>query len=849
VSLLDAWALDSAPTEADPDLQATAERLLEDAGGPDVGGTVVSVRGPGGTGKTALLAELGSLWSDAGLPVLDLRRVPADDPHRPVAVLVDDAHRLDPPSLARVRQLAGDPAVRMALAYRPWPRPPELTAVTAPGESAVLGNLSRAALQRWSLRELGVPAPPQLVDAVLRETGGVPALALPLMRAAARPAARLASAQPLRLDVPPEVSGRVRADLAALDDAGRAVLCALAVGAPLDPDLLAAALEVPGGRAGELVACARASGFLLASGEVVPVVRRILLAVAPREGMRGLRRRLLDLLLDRGDRPLELARALAREGDRNPRAGSLLAEQGSAALTSDPRLAGALLAEAAAAGQPALDARRAEAAALLGEFDAALSLADSALQDPTASDHPRAAKVAGAVLAARGLLGRSAELLRGAGDDATGALALVLTAAGSRAEAEAVLVPPDGNWAAPSLVAAGQVLTAQGVLASLGTAGSDDVPRALSLLSQATQLLEPLRSGVLLADTPAALAGLVALHNGELGIAESVLRRALSHELGGRPARARHLLLLAWASMLRGRLHAARAHMTEAAGSPLEPRDELFLRALEVGLARRNSDLPGLARAWDHAREAVLRHPIDLFSLLPLGELVVAGARLGTLGVLAPHRAAATELLGRLGGAPLWATALHWSGVQAAILSGDPASLGPHATALVTAARSNRFAAALATAGRSWLHVLNDDVDAAGVVAAAEGLGAVGLAWDGSRLAGQAAARAADPRDRTALLSCARSLAEDDEAAPASRGGSTAAEAAPEPIRGCQLSSREREVAELLVAGQTYREVGGKLFISAKTVEHHVARIRQRLGASNRSDLLARLRAELAIGS
>jgi DNA-binding CsgD family transcriptional regulator len=145
--------------------------------------------------------------------------------------------------------------------------------------------------------------------------------------------------------------------------------------------------------------------------------------------------------------------------------------------------------------------------------------------------------------------------------------------------------------------------------------------------------------------------------------------------------------------------------------------------------------------------------------------------------------------------------------------------------------------------------VLNDDVDAAGVVAAADGLGVVGLAWDGSRLAGQAAARAADPRDRTALLSCARSLAEDDEAAPAPRGGSTAAEAAPEPIRGCQLSSREREVAELLVAGQTYREVGGKLFISAKTVEHHVARIRQRLGASNRSDLLARLRAELAVGS
>ncbi|MGZ4613869.1 MAG: helix-turn-helix domain-containing protein, partial [Kineosporiaceae bacterium] len=48
-----------------------------------------------------------------------------------------------------------------------------------------------------------------------------------------------------------------------------------------------------------------------------------------------------------------------------------------------------------------------------------------------------------------------------------------------------------------------------------------------------------------------------------------------------------------------------------------------------------------------------------------------------------------------------------------------------------------------------------------------------------------------------------------------------------------------------VVAGQTYREIGEQLYISAKTVEHHVARIRQRLGAETRSDLLARLRAEL----
>jgi DNA-binding CsgD family transcriptional regulator len=65
---------------------------------------------------------------------------------------------------------------------------------------------------------------------------------------------------------------------------------------------------------------------------------------------------------------------------------------------------------------------------------------------------------------------------------------------------------------------------------------------------------------------------------------------------------------------------------------------------------------------------------------------------------------------------------------------------------------------------------------------------------------------------------------------------------------GTNLSEREREVAGLVVTGRSYREIGGRLFISAKTVEHHVARIRQRLGARDRSDLMARLRAELFQG-
>ena len=60
------------------------------------------------------------------------------------------------------------------------------------------------------------------------------------------------------------------------------------------------------------------------------------------------------------------------------------------------------------------------------------------------------------------------------------------------------------------------------------------------------------------------------------------------------------------------------------------------------------------------------------------------------------------------------------------------------------------------------------------------------------------------------------------------------------------LSEREREVARGVLEGRTHREIGAELFISAKTVEHHVARVRQKLGATTRAELLAAIRDELA---
>jgi len=846
-------------------LRVVAGRLLDSGAHPVPS---VAVQGPGGTGKTLLLAELTAAYRAAGVPVVGADGAPtaAALPGGPdgnaagvVAVVVDDGQRLTAEACRRLRDLVVSRRARVTLAYRPWPHLPELTALVeamgADRHLVVLGHLEPDEVERWAAAELGPAATPEVVAFVVHQTGGLPALVDALLRSLA---GTTRSGRPAVPALPADVVDRVRADLASLDEADRALLHALAAGTPLDAEVLGDVLEVPARQARDLVARARGGGLLLAEGTVVPLVHQVLLDGTPADITRQTRRRLLGALLDRGEDPLSVARALAADRVRDPRAARVLADSGSSALAADPELAGELLADAVATGAPSagLAARRATAAALVGDLDGALQWADRALEDEAAPDRARAAIVAATVLARRGMLARSADLCRLAGPEHAGSTALALVAGGEAAAATACLDAGEGtaDHRAATMLAGSERLMAQGVLQSVRPgASATDVAEALSTLTRAATLLEPVGRGVLLLDTPAALAALLALHSGELTVAESVLDRALEADVGGPPCRPRHLLLRAWAAMLRSggphaRLLVARAQ--EEAPRGLEPRDELFLRALEVGLARRASDAPALATAWERARQAALRYPMDLFTLLPLGELVVAGSRLAEAERLVPHLSQAEALLARLGQPPVWSAPLHWSGVQAAILADAPSALEPHATALVAAARTSHYAATVATAGRCWLRLLAGQVDASAVVAAATGLAGVGLAWDGSRLAGQAAARTVEARDRLDLLHCARDLAAVDETTPTTGRpvddvGAGPGPAAPAPGHPA-LSQRERDVAELVVAGQTYREIGGRLYISPKTVEHHVSRMRQRLGASTRSDLLSRLRAELA---
>lgn len=841
------------PAVPDP-LSRSARWILRRIDGEPDESLTAAVVGPGTCGKSTLLDVLARRYERAGTTVL--RHWPG--PHEPdQPVLVDDAQLFDPAVLAELREFAESARARLVVAFRPWPRPEGLAALGAAlsrGDSPVmLTHLSREAVAERVRRRLRCDPPQALLDLVHEQSGGSPPY-VDIVTQALTSTGRFDPAnpdgfrKPERVNVSPALAERLRYRMETLEPEIYRVLRAMAVGASMDAEVLSPLLETDVATLSDTVEAARATGLVTDSGELIAFVRNLILRLLPTVQRRALERRLAEIQLDAGGSVLQAGIRLLGSATTGRKVAATLEAAGDEALWAEPGHARALFAAARTAGASpiTLAGRHAYAAALVGEVDEALRLAEPALADENARDHDRALVTVAAALAHKGLGERSTELCRKAPGHAVLAVPW-LFGTGRLQSAQSVLRAATVDGSTAGTVAGAARLQAHALLSSI-----DSSTGVLPLLSNASGMLEPVGATVLLPDTPAALAAIIGLHNGEFAAGDSVLRRAVEAKLGGRAAHHRHQLLHGWIAMLEGRFEATRRMLAAPGNSELavQPRDELLAAALATGLARRQDDRAALAAAWQRGRVALQTHPVDVFTIHQLGELAIAAARLNEWDWVSPHVVELERILAELGNPPLWTASLHWYLFHAALETADRTAAGERAKALDPGASAGPYAASMASAARQWLALEAGTVELDAVRDTAQRLHAAGLGWDGANLAARAASVARNRGVVAALLSCARTL--HDDTARTGENARMVPELGDIPVQSTGnaekdlLSEREREVARLVIAGLTHKQIGQRLFISTRTVEHHVARMRRRLGTSRRDEFFSRLGAIIA---
>ncbi len=838
-------------TDIPPAARDTVASLLAAPTGP----VKVLVSGGIGTGKSSVLAAIRSALRAAGVAVLT--RPPRDGDDAVAAVVIDDAHLLADAELGRLGELVADSASTVVVAAEPLAHHPALrslaTAIERENPVVSLGALSAAEVNRVVAETLGAPMTSEIIRSLMVATAGLPFLLQPAIAAADSPDGEAPATAIMQAAKFALIERLRRLDEPVLD-----TLLVSSLGPELGPDDVAAALRIRAEDAQALVDRARASGLIEPSHNhaFLRSVHRCIAGIIGTARHHDTEISLLVSQIESSTLSADLALRMAEHGLYDDRLATALADLASRSRGGQPPAA-RLYRAAADAGATPLSARLADALALTGDCTTAGRLADDLLGSNDPAERAAAVRIAASIAMHDGSAAQAADLFRWLGPypDAfvSAAGAIVAVAAGDLEAARAALSAESAG--PPTSTARAARSLAEGLLLSL----DQPFPIAVARLGQSITT-EQQPAGVA-PDTPAALVTLAALHGGDPVRARSVIGRAVragsqSDSADESFASHRHRLLLGWVRMQDGQLSAAAADVVSTADATLHRRDALWAAALQTAIARRSGDSGAVLKHWYAAMEVLAEYSVDLFSLLPLGELWVAAARMRQVDQLRHTLTEAFALLESLGSPVLWSVPLHWAGVHAGILANSPEAVAPHGQALTAASRQgaahSAFAKVLATAGRTWLRVLANYVDIDEVTAAARGLSQFGLTWDATRLASQAALQTPDGRVSGAMLQLARDLKQTaaiDEAPPSLESAATVAEGArtgPSRPASARLSDREREVAELLLLGMPYRDIGSQLFISAKTVEHHVARIRRRLGAESRSEMLSMLRAMLA---
>jgi DNA-binding CsgD family transcriptional regulator len=765
-----------------------------------------------GSGKTTALGTARDVLRRAGLTVI-ARPPQAGDPPD-AALVIDDAHLLSGPELLGLVDCVADPRTTVVVAAEPQEHLRDLT----------------VAMERDRPRLSLGPLP--VADDLLACTAGLRFLVHATAEGAHSPARAATFA----------LIARVRH----LDEPDLDTLLIMSLTQELGAADVAAALGVSSSDARRMVDRARASGLIEPSHspEFLELLHDAIAQIVGNAHHREVETALLRSQLDMSTVSPQLALRFAEHGLKDDRLAAILTRQ---AATGGESIRTARLYQAAVnAGAETLTSRMADALALSGDCAAAAALADGLLSSSDSAERAAAVRIAASVAAHEGNANQAAELFSWLGPHpnavVAAAAAITLAATGDLVTARAALRLKDSG---PPTMAA---RTARGLAEGLLLTMDQPYAAAMTKLGQAIATEQTVSE--VIPDSPAALVTLAAIHGGDPVRARSVIGRAARADADALFG-ARHTLLSGWIKMQDGQLASAGADVAAAGADGLHRRDALWAAALQTAIARRSGDTGALQKHWYAGMEVLAEYSVDLFALLPLGELWMAAARMRQVDQLRPALDQAFTVLESLGSPALWSIPLHWAGVHAGILANAPELVAPHAQALGAAATTSAFAQALSGAGRTWLRVLANQVDADAVAASARSLSHVGLTSDATRLAGQAALQTPDGRVSGAMLQLARDLklgATPGDLPTGLTGDepqATTPSPAHQPSSGSPLSHREREVAELLLLGMPYRDIGAQLFISAKTVEHHVARIRRRLGAGSRSEMLSMLRAML----
>lgn len=847
---------------------AVLDRIVRDVGVPGSALDCALIVGPPGTGRSSILRAVAEQLRDNGVRVIvgvpaDVPAPSAQQPRRPI-VVADDLHtwpaelldtlvrRLDDGSVGVVGVTESrdrDPAVAdlISRARRSGAevlRRPMSTGAVIDQAAAQGLSLDATTASHIRRRCAGASA---VIDVVLgivasgedgdEDEGRSDDVGVGVGAGLGVVAAdRAGTVLPVR--DPIAIADRVARDhrhrvFRNLDDDTLAVLALASSRAALDPVSVSAALEITADDAASALDRARGSGFLGGSDVFPAGAIETLSEVVGPERLADLSRRAVRVRLRSGAPTVDDALRAVGAGIADPIVVETLC---AAARDSEPSRAAALLEAAEAAGGDPTVLRPARARLALdgGDLPGAARLVDDLIvgvTEPT-EQVADAIAVAAAVASASGRHTQAADLFRWLGPEfvASHRVAAVdaLLAVGDRSGATTVgqpgrRPPTATRFAEDAAITA--VVTDNG-----GTAAVEELVRAWSSVGDPARLRE-------LGWTSFALA----IHCGD-----QIAAGSLADLIWGDTDDPHRALAAAWTALCAGDVDAAATEISTAPPTAL-PVVRLRQLAIALGVAGRTGDTAGLAAIWREAVPLIVSVEIGLADVIVLGELWLAAARIGDTARVARHVAAVDSLLDRLEDRAVWRPLWTWYAVRAGLLAGDLTGGDNRADDLgALAARSGapRFVATLSEAAAVSVAVAAGATDATEtplsaqrITAAVAGLEAVGLRGDAGRLAADAAIRTDDTAVATTLLRTARSVGS-DRAVTAGRRGDAPADDADGPLTG-----REAEVARELLAGYTYREIGERLFISAKTVEHHVARIRRRLDAGSRSELLAAIRA------